>query len=154
MDTIIIRPCTVAELHAAPNLSTLLSEYAIECAINGIGEASPQFDTYRMLEASGHVRMFGAFLDDFLIGFLVAIVNELPHYGQVAAATESFFVGSEYRKTGAGLALLRAAMESAREAGAVGFLVSAPTNSRLVSILPGAGFRETNRVFFKAFGDE
>ena len=154
MESLDIRPCTVAELHAAPNLAALLAEYAGECAIDGLGEASPQFDTYRTMEASGHARMYGAFLDGVLVGFLIAIANELPHYGRPVAATESFFVGSAYRYTGAGLALLRTAMDEAREAGAAGFFVSSPSQGRLVSILPGAGFRETNRVFFRAFGDE
>jgi GNAT superfamily N-acetyltransferase len=71
----------------------------------------------------------------------------IPHYGVAIAVTESFFVGKEYRKSGAGLKLLRAA--EAHAEGAPGLLVSAPVGGTLAEVLPHLGYRETNRVFFK-----
>ena len=77
------------------------------------------------------------------------LVPVLPHFGRKVGVSESYFVAAEYRKTGAGLRLLHAAEEAAREAGAVGVLVSAPTGGILERVMPGVGYRETNRVFFK-----
>lgn len=151
MEHISVKLTTVAEIESAPNLADLLAEYARESAVDGLGDASPQFAMYHAMEAAGVTYLFGAYRGDMLIGFLIMIVSTLPHFGQVAASTESFFVASAERKTGAGLNLLRHAMAHAEHMGARGFFVSAPVQGRLETLLPAIGFRETNRVFFRSF---
>lgn len=151
MDPINITRSTVAEIERAPNLAELLDEYARESAVEGLGDASPQFATYHAMEAAGVMHLFAAYRGDYLIGFLIMIASVLPHFGKLAASTESFFVASAERKTGAGLGLLRHAMAHAEHLGALGFFVSAPVKSRLDYLLPAIGFRETNRVYFKGF---
>lgn len=149
MPAVTIRPCSVADLCDAPNIGALLAEYGAECSIPGLGQVSPQFETYRIMEHVGLAQMFGAWHGADLIGFLIVIQNELPHYGQAVAVSESYFVASDHRKSGAGLALLKAASDHARETGAKGLFVSAPIGGKLAEVLPGLGFTETNRVFFK-----
>ncbi len=149
---ITIKLCTVAEIESAPNLADLLTEYAQESAIDGLGYAAPQFDTYHAMESAGFAHFIAAYRGDYLIGFLIMIASVLPHFGVLAASTESFFVASAERKTGAGLGLLRFAMAHAKHLGARGFFVSAPCQGRLETLLPAIGFRETNRIFFVPFG--
>lgn len=151
MQSITIRPCTVDDILAAPNLGALVAEYAVECAIDGLGEPYPRWDTYYKLEAAGVLRIIGAFEDDDdnLVGFICLLVTEIPHYSTIVATTESFFVADRARKGGAGLKLLREAERVCADLGAVGFLVSAPANGRLAKIMPRIGFRESNRVFFR-----
>ena len=144
-----VKTFPIAEFEAAPNLAELLAEYAQESALDELGAENPQFDMYRQMEAAGCLRMLAAFDDETLVGFLVLLVSVVPHFGKVIASTESFFVAQAARKSGAGLKLLHEAEQVARDAGAVGFFVSAPTASRLAQVLPGIGFRETNRVFFR-----
>lgn len=149
MQSITIRPCTVDDILAAPNLGALVVEYAVECAIDGLGEPHPRWDTYHKFEAAGVLHIVGAFEGSELIGFIVLLVAELPHYSAIVATTESFFVADRARKGGAGLKLLREAERVCAALGAVGFLVSAPANGRLAKIMPRIGFRESNRVFFR-----
>lgn len=94
--------------------------------------------------------MIGAYLDDILVGFCHVLVSLNPHYSALLAVTESLFVAAAHRGTGAGLALLREAENVARERGAAGMLVSAPTGGTLAAVLEHSkGFRETNRAFFR-----
>jgi GNAT superfamily N-acetyltransferase len=145
-----ISRATVDEIKASPDLATLLAEYAAESANTGIGPASPQLDSYRKMEESGFLRAFAARVDGQLIGFMFMLLSVLPHFGRKVGVAESYFVAAEHRKSGAGLRLLRAAEEVAQMEGAVGLLLSAPTGGVLERVAPGVGYRETNRVFFKA----
>jgi GNAT superfamily N-acetyltransferase len=149
MPSISIRPCTVSDMENAHNLAALLAEYGVESAIEGLGQPSAQIETYRQMEALGMLCLIGAFQGDELVGFLIMIVSVLPHYGKRIASTESFFVASAARKGGAGLKLLCEAERLAKSLGAMGFFVSAPTNSRLDSVLTAKQYRHTNQVFFK-----
>lgn len=151
MDPITIRPCTVDELASAPGFSEALAEYADECAIPELGRHDAQLETYRALEVSGHLRLIGAFDGDDLAGFILLIVSIVPHYGVKTAASESIFVRPRYRHTGAGLSLIGAAEVMAKVEGAAGLFITAPVDSRLVKVMPGVGYRETNRVFFRGF---
>jgi GNAT superfamily N-acetyltransferase len=147
---IAIRPITVAQFFDAPNCDALLAEYAAESATEGLPAPEPHRAIYEAMEQSGMFHLIGAFEGDELAGFLVLLVSVNPHYSAVIAVTESYFVASAHRKAGAGLALLHEAEALAAKLGAVGFLVSAPSGGRLAEVLPRMGYRETNRVFFRA----
>jgi GNAT superfamily N-acetyltransferase len=146
MDNLAIRPITTAEIFDAAHL---IAEYAVESSIDGMPAPAPNREIYTTLESAGVLHARGAFLAEALVGFILLVVTTNPHYGVPLAVTESYFVASEYRKTGAGLALLHAAEGLAKELGAVGILVSAPSNGRLADVLPRTGYAETNRVFFR-----
>lgn len=150
MESINVKPCTVADMEQAPNIAELLAEYASESAIEGLGPVSAQMETYRQMEAAGFLHILGAFQGDALVGFLLVIVSVLPHYGVRVGSTESYFVAVSARKSGAGLILLREAEHLAQSLGAVGFFVSAPKGGRLEQVMEGKGYRETNRVFFRS----
>lgn len=150
MEPVSVKLFSIADFEAAPNLAELLTEYAEESALGELGEANPQFSTYKQMEAMGVARMIAAFQGDTLVGFIVLLVSVVPHFGKPVASTESFFVARAARKTGAGLKLLHEAEQIARESGAVGFFVSAPTGSKLADVLDNLKpYRETNRLFFR-----
>lgn len=149
MTQITIRPITADEFEQADNLVELLAEYAVECAIPGLGENNVRFDIYRQLEAAGVLHTLGAFRGDTMVGFLSFLVSVLPHYGALTATSESYFVAKSERAGGTGIRLLREAEARAKELGAVGLLVSAPVGGRLAAVLPRIGYGQTNEVFFK-----
>ena len=151
MQSVAIHPAKVAEVFAAPNIDELLAEYARESSIAGLPSAVPNRDLYARLEATGFMQVIGAFDGELLVGFLVLVVTTNPHYSQVLAVTESYFVAAKYRKGGAGLQLLAVAENLAKQNGAVGMFVSAPVESRLAKVMPGVGYRETTRAFFRGF---
>lgn len=146
-----IRPCTVAELAAAPNLAELLAEYARESSLPELGPTSAQIETYRKLEATGMFHPIGAFEGDELCGFILPIVVVLPHYGVLAATVESFFVPYSLRPTGIGLRLLALAEAKARELGAKALLLSAPVAGALDAVLERMRpYRHSNNVWVRA----
>ena len=144
-----IRPVAVSEIEDNPNFPALAKEYEAEAAIAGFPPPSEKLAVYSNLQRSGMFQAFGAFDGGLLVGFVAVLTPVVPHYGVTIAVTESLFVGRAYRKTGAGLKLLRAAEAHSRAAGSPALTVSAPTGGRLAQVLPRIGYRETNRSFVK-----
>lgn len=153
MESITIKPCTVEDVQNAHNVADLLAEYANESALDALGVANPQWETYRQMQAMGVAHVLGAYKGDALVGFLVLLVSVVPHFGKPIASTESYFVARCARKSGAGLMLLHVAEQVARQAGAIALFVSAPIGSRLARVLPGVGFRDVQHNFFKGLED-
>lgn len=143
--SVIIKRCTFDEIE----ISGLTVEYANEASIAELPPAKMQTDHYKALENAGAIYPIGAYFEDMFIGFVTILNPLIPHYGVRVAATESFFVAKAWRKSGAGLKLLHAAEEYAKETGCYGILVSSPSGGDLSEVLPRVGYRETNRVFFK-----
>lgn len=139
---------TFSQVSREKGFNALLEEYAAECAIHGLPEPSPRFETYKMLDTSTMFHGLGAYFDGRLIGFAAILAPIIPHYGTTIATMESIFVTREFRrKTGAGMGLLREAQQIAREIGSPAIMISAPTESALERVLPRLGFRATNTVF-------
>lgn len=141
----VVRPCQFDDVDPG-----LLEAYADESGIEGMPRPKAQADIYRRLEMSGLLHIAGAYEGEQMIGLISMIVNVLPHYGIVAGVVESFFVAQDKRKTGAGLELLRWVRETARGIGAQAILVTAPSGGQLDRVLPLAGYRETNKVYFRS----
>jgi GNAT superfamily N-acetyltransferase len=100
------------------------------------------------------LQTFGAYYGSLLVGFVTVLTHIMPHYGVPISITESFFVAGSHRKTGAGYKLLRAAERYAKDRGSSGLLISAPSGGRLAEVLPKAGYKETNVVYFKRLDHE
>lgn len=145
-----VRPCTVAEIFAAPNIGRLMEEYAQESAIPEVGEPNVRRDLYAQMEAAGALHAFGSWRDGELIGFLSVVVSVLPHLGRPVASTESFFVSPRNRAGAAGLRMLKVAEDKARDLGAIVLFVWAPRNGRLARLLPGKKYRETHTAFVRS----
>lgn len=144
-----VAPGTIPGLWASPGWDELLAEYAAESSIEGMPEPQARLETYAGLERAGVLHVIDARVLGRLVGFITILAVPLPHYGITTAVSESFFVARNDRSTGAGLRLLKAAEDKARELGSPGLLVSAPFEGDLFRVLPRRGYRETNRVFFK-----
>lgn len=140
-----IGPCTVAEIEGAPNLPEIADEFTAESLTHGFPRTPPNWSAYRALEAAGLLHALAARLDDMLIGF----VGVLQGQSIPVATTERVFVLKAHRRTGAGLKLLCAAEAKARELGSCALQVVAPAEGSLAKVLPGMGYRESNRVFVK-----
>lgn len=149
-----IRKATIAELAEVPHIYELLDEYASESSISGLPHPFAKVEVYKNLEANGAIEVIGSFLDGELVGFIIVLAPILPHYSARVAVVESFFVMKEYRKTGAGLKLEKAAREYAKEQNSCGILFSSPVGGSLAEVLPKIGYTETNRVFFRSISDE
>lgn len=148
--TINVRQCTVDEVASAPNIAELMAEYVQEAHNVELPAPNAQWDYYRSLEQTGMLKAYAAFQDDKLIGFISLLCTPMPHHGSMLAVTESYFVASQYRKGGAGLRLLRAAEQCARDVGAPCLMVSAPHGGALEKIMPRLGYRHANSMFVRS----
>ena len=136
-----------------PNFEALIEEYAQESAIKGLPHPNAKRESYEHLYSVGVMHPWAAYKDRRLIGFIGLLLPVVPHYSEVIGTTESYFVASKYRNTGAGLRLLKAVEQKCKEVGAKGLLVSSPSGGRLAEVMPRLGYAESNVVFFKGFDD-
>jgi GNAT superfamily N-acetyltransferase len=148
------RYTTIKEMEACENIHDLLHEYSEESSVRGLPTPNAKAELYKSIEDTGALQTIGAFVDDKLIGFIVILSPIIPHYGALVCVVESFFVTKPYRKSGAGIRLLRMAEDFAKSKGSPGLLVSAPINGSLCDVLPHVGYTESNRVFFRKLDDD
>ena len=147
-----IEACCVADIEASPDFPALADEYAAETLLDGMPPPTARWPTYHTLEDAGLLSVFAAKEGEALLGFISVLATPLPRYAEPVAMCESFFVAKAYRRSGAGLRLLRAAERKAREIGSRGLTVNAPYAGRLFEVLPRLGYGEAARVFFKKVG--
>ncbi|SAL47351.1 hypothetical protein AWB74_02124 [Caballeronia arvi] len=147
----VIRECLFDELAAAPNFGALCDEYAAESGISEFGQANVDAAMYRSMEAAGMGQCIGAWRGDELVGFGVVTLSPLPHYSKLVGCLISFFLAASARDGSAGTRLRQTAEQIAEARGAIGLMISAPSESRLDVILPRVGYRATNRLYFRAF---
>lgn len=150
--TTVVRECLAGELANASNFDALCVEYAAESGIPELGDANVDVPAYRAMEAVGMACCIGAWRDDELVGFGVVTLSVLPHFSKRVGCLISFFVAASARKGGTGTRIREAAERIAKERGGEGLFISAPSESRLDAILPRSGYRATNRLYFKGFG--
>ena len=147
-----IRPCTMAELKSNRNFERLRKEYSDECAIMGLPSPDEKMAVYPILEKSGFMYPYGAFLGRKLVGFMAVMIPIIPHLGVCVAVTESIFVGKNFRSTGAGHRLIAAAKAHAKSVKSPGLLISTPFGGQLEQVLTASKeWRQTNSVFFTEF---
>ena len=145
-----VRRISFSTLELDPAFGRLVAEYGEECQIRGLPPVRPQPDIYRLLDASGVMETFGAYIGAEMVGFLILLLSVAPHYGETLAMTESLYLRPEFRSTGIGGDLLELVERRAAERGAIGILVSAPLGGRLAEVLPTRGYVKTNEIFFCA----
>lgn len=148
-----IRKCTVDQIMLSPDFAVVGTEY--EATMGNPVLPSPmeqltgKLETYRSMEASGMLHAFGAFHGEQLVGFLSLIMPIMPRYSTMIAVSESYYVLREYRSTGAGLRLLKAAEDLAFGRGSPGIYVSAPWGGALGTVLERRGYTASNVIYFK-----
>jgi GNAT superfamily N-acetyltransferase len=151
-----ILPVSFRAILDAPNAADLLCAYAQDCLVP---DAEPQRPLYEMMEKTGSIQCFGAYIDETtneldasivipsprLVGFISVFRTIVPHDGHLIAAVESFFVDPPHRLTGAAFLLLAAAELYATDAGCRCLLASARLGSALDILLTRrSGYERTH----------
>lgn len=150
MRDIEIRPCTVIDVVGASTYEALIHAYAAESALDDMPTPEPDVAMYHALEANGSLKVVGAFSQGQLVGFMACNMNYAPQYAAIVGLTMVFFVAHSHRTYGTGARMVEAMKALAKAQGAVGLMIGAPAESRLAKAAPILGFKETNRLYFKA----
>lgn len=152
MGHITFQPISVSDAFDSPLFAELCAEYHAESARNSdLLPEPPSREMYEALVAAGSMVGIGAYADDTLVGFCAVIFSPVLHYGgEIAATTESLFIGKAYRNGLAGVQLIREAERVAASCGAKGLYVSAPVGGTLEKILPRLDYQLSNVVFYRS----
>lgn len=146
-----IKSLSAREFFDQPNVWHLFREYAQESLIDGFIDPDPSIETYQWLEDMGILHAIGAFVDGKMIGFISILTSAPPHYKQAISNIESFFVSMDYRRSGAGLKLMRAAEDYAKSIGSPVITFSAPVGGKLDRLLDKMNYRHTTNVYMRMF---
>jgi len=138
---------SISNLFSADNVNELFGSYSQDGKNDLLPEPKPNKSTYIMMESAGMLDFLAAYDGSLLVGFLVMITNEQPHYSKIASVIESIFVSKEHRSHGTGKHLIHLAAEIAKEKGAVNMMMSAPIGSNLQRSAGLLGYTKTNTVF-------
>jgi hypothetical protein len=144
-----VHRCGIAEIIENANLAELRREFAAEVATCVQPSEINRLYGYQTMERDGTVQAIGAFQDGMVIGFITVLTPGTPRLGTPVAAADGLFVGRQYRDTGAGLKLLKAAENYAAEIGSPVLLCGSLRDGPLSKILPRLGYVETNVVYSK-----
>lgn len=144
------RPVTVAEVFGAPDADMLISEYMAESG-NPFLPQKPNVEYYRKAEESGAFRVIGAFSGERLVGFGSFVLTVIPHYSTVTASVESVFLSKDFRLGAAGVRLINAISQAAKDSGAAGIYWGCRHGSRLEALFVSVPrFTCMNTVFYEA----
>jgi len=148
---IIIKQIDYRDLNNISEFKNIVEEYTAESAVEEMLPIKTDVDLYIKLNELKKMITLAAYDDDVLIGYANFLLSPNLHYSKLTAVTESFFIKEDYRKTGAGMALLKEMEKLAKENGAVAFMVTAPSDSKLSVVMEkNKAYKETNKVFFKS----
>ncbi|HVW77449.1 MAG TPA: GNAT family N-acetyltransferase [Alloacidobacterium sp.] len=145
-----IEQVSVIDIFQSSEAPELFAEYAAECSIPLIGEIHPQPAIYEAMENTGMLKCFGVFSDEKLVGFATVFTTILPHYDKKTATLESLFVKAKKRSGGLGQKLIEHIEQSAKEAGCVAILYSAPAGGKLERLLSRKKYVCTNTVYCRS----
>lgn len=121
---------SLAELFARPEFTALCDAYAAEAGNEEFGLWSIDHSHYLEMEKGLGGQAFAVWDGETLAGFAFAFRVKQPHFDAVDAMfVDALFVAEEYRRTGAGLRLIQALKNHARDAGVKGLLFGARFNT-------------------------
>jgi GNAT superfamily N-acetyltransferase len=125
-------------------LREIFEVHYIEIAENqDVIPLDPDWDRYADLDASDILLFITARKDTKLIGYFIGFITPHLHYkSTVVCATDIYYIQKDYRRTGCGSRLIELAIEMARDAGVVRFVMSAKVAHNLGTLLVRLGFTE------------
>lgn len=142
----------MGEVFDDDSFNALIKEYADESVIEELKGYSHNRIMYQKLQDLGFAEAITARKSGILLGAIIMMITEPPHYSQKIAVIDSYFVAKKHRGTGVGLQLLNAAEQVAIEENCIGLFTSAPVDSRLEMVMVlKKDFRQTHSLFFKGF---
>lgn len=147
-----IKHSTVDEMLA--HAGSLFNAHWQEIALNKqVMVLKPDAERYRAMEANGALLILSAHDGDDLVGYSVNFVTNHLHYADLrVCSNDLLFITPEYRQGGAGLRLMRATENAAKECGARMMLWHAKPDTALQMILPRMGYGVQDIIYSTELG--
>lgn len=134
-----------------PEIRPLLARHWEEIASFDDIPLDPDEERYNLMDEAGLMRCFTARADGVLIGYGVFVVGSNMHYRSSKLAVQDvLFVLPEYRRSRAGLGLIRFTGKQLREEGVLGVYQHEKTSHpQLGAILSRLGYSVVENIWVK-----
>lgn len=136
----------VADIFDNPCFMAQAEKYRLESG-NPRLTGAPDRVAYEQLELLGLLSAVGVYHRGELVGFAGVVFAPSLHNSKLVANVDTLWLDPEYRLGTAGLRLIRACLDLAREKNAAGVRFSAPAKSRL-SVLLSKLFTHSDNTFY------
>lgn len=136
-----VRPIPFVDLlsHAQAMFAAHWEEIALNKSLMVL---KPDLPRYHAMDAAGMLIVLGAFVGDALVGYSLSFIAQHLHYADLRyVQNDLLFVDAAHRNSRAGLQLIRATEDAAREAGAQMVIWHAKQGTTLDALLPRLGYR-------------
>ncbi len=146
--TITIELWPLDRLVSHPEFQAWVDEYGEECRAEGVGAPGFYPEKYAEVAKSGQLRILAALDGDRLAGAAALRVVEAAHYDAPLVSTDAIYLRRDWRKGGAGLRLLHAMRDLAKQEGAHGLVFMAPPGSSLDKLCERLGMVNTHKTYW------
>lgn len=145
-----VRKCAVIEIIENENMPVLRHEFNETVATFVPAAADDKLYGYIDMERAGVLQAIAAFCGDKVVGFLTVLSPSVPRCSKPVAVADGLFVAKAYRRTGAGMKLIRAAEQHARDIGSPCIMFGTPIEGPLMEIMPKLGYMLSTVSYAKA----
>lgn len=111
--------------------------------------ADPDWRTYLIAEQRGMLRVITAREEGMLHGICIAVIGPHPHYACISASLPLLYVDPAYRRSTAGIALVRMAERESEKAGAQLILTHGGMHNGVYRLFEAMRYQDFGRYFVK-----
>ena len=133
-EMIVIREGTIQEIFDRSDFLEQAHAYCEESGTKAFGPECPDRAAYEELEKEGGIRVIVATRIGQVIGFAIVLKTYHYHFSLPMATIETLWLDKNWRKSHAGLGLIRYAKMIAKDWGYKHLTASAPAGSRLSQV--------------------
>jgi GNAT superfamily N-acetyltransferase len=111
--------------------------------------ADPDWRTYRIAQERNMLRVIAARDQGILRGVAVSVIGPHPHYACISASLPLLYVDPEYRRSTAGVALVRMAERESEKAGAQLIMTHGGMHNGVYRLFEAMRYSDFGRYFVK-----
>lgn len=124
-----------------PKIQALMEDHWKEVASHqDIRRLKPNTEAFRILEEKGKLLTLFVMDGDLIVGYSVNILVDHMHSDTLVAQNDAIYVDPAYRKSGAGIRLMKVTERAAKDCGAKLLFWHSKPDSRLDTVLDRLGY--------------
>ncbi len=141
------RQMTFEAMAGDANLPALIADYAQGARYKSF-DKQVDLDMYKSLYGAGVLDITGVFDEGCLVGFFTIILTRIPHAkGQKIASADSLFLAPRCRKGVAGVRLIKAIRQRAKDLGADTLFIATGTDTKADRLLSHLGMERLSTMW-------
>lgn len=141
-----VKVLSTQEVMSYPGFDELIEEYSQ--AFDSAHPGAVKVDWKAYEDFGAKLKAAAVIAEGKIVGIAAVLIQRSRHYDMPVVTIEALYLRRAYRKGTAGLRLLWAASDIARDSGAKGLALCAPPNSELERLCIAKGYADLRHVYW------